>query len=71
MTDEIMHELWQVKDAIAAKYDYDVRQLVKHLRTAEKSSGARVVDLRARQIRDNRTEVSTECAKGVFVDTRY
>jgi len=51
MTDEIIQELRQVKNAIAAEHGYDVRRLVEHLRIAEKSSDSRVVDLRAQRMR--------------------
>nr|VFK24184.1 MAG: hypothetical protein BECKMB1821G_GA0114241_100750 [Candidatus Kentron sp. MB]VFK30555.1 MAG: hypothetical protein BECKMB1821I_GA0114274_101632 [Candidatus Kentron sp. MB]VFK75299.1 MAG: hypothetical protein BECKMB1821H_GA0114242_101931 [Candidatus Kentron sp. MB] len=51
MTDEIIQELRQVKDAIAAEHGYDVRRLVERLRIAEKSSDSRVVDLRAQRMR--------------------
>ena len=49
MKDEIIQEVWKAKDAIAAKYGHDVGRLAEHLRAAEKSTGARVVDLRGRQ----------------------
>ncbi len=48
MKDEIIQEVWKAKDAISAEHHHDVKQLVKTLRTEEKSSGARIVDLHAR-----------------------
>jgi hypothetical protein len=49
MKDEIIQEVWKAKEAVAARHNHDVRRLVEHLRSEEKSSGARVVDLHARQ----------------------
>jgi len=49
MKDEILQEVWKAKDAIAARYDHDVKRLVQHLRAEEKSAGCRVVDLHARR----------------------
>ena len=49
MRDEIIQEVWKAKDAVAARHNHDVRRLVEHLRSEEKSSGARVVDLHARR----------------------
>ena len=33
MADEIIEELWQIKDSIAQEYGYDVDALVAHLTT--------------------------------------
>jgi hypothetical protein len=49
MADEIIKEVWKAKDAIAARHNHDVKRLVEHLRCEEKSSGAHMVDLHARQ----------------------
>jgi hypothetical protein len=49
MTDEIIKEVRKAKDTISARHHYDVRRLVEHLRSEEKASGARVLDLHARE----------------------
>jgi hypothetical protein len=49
MTDEIIKEVWKAKDTISARHHYDVRRLVEHLRSEERASGARVLDLHARE----------------------
>jgi len=56
MKDKIIQELWKAKDAISAKYQHDLKRLVDDLRAAEKASGYRVVDLRARAESNSRTE---------------
>ncbi|MCX7012311.1 MAG: hypothetical protein NTW86_07070 [Candidatus Sumerlaeota bacterium] len=55
MKDEIIQEIWKAKDSISAKHGHDVKRLVEHLRAKEKASGARVVDLHARQHTESRT----------------
>jgi hypothetical protein len=47
MPDELIKELWQIKDSIAREYGYDIEALVAHLQTKERPEGQRVVDLRA------------------------
>lgn len=47
MADEIIKELWKVKDAIAKEYGFDVRSLVAHLRARKHEEGKQVVDLRS------------------------
>jgi hypothetical protein len=47
MKDEIIEEVWKIKDAISAEHQYDVKRLVEALRSKESASGTRVVDLRA------------------------
>ena len=59
MKDEIIQEVWRAKDAVAARHGHSVKRLVEHLRAKERSSGARVVDLRARQHSGSRTSQST------------
>lgn len=49
MKDEIIQEVWQAKDKIAAKYQYSVAALVQHLHAQEQKSGKRVVDLHAQR----------------------
>ena len=47
MADEIIEELWNIKDGIAREHDYDVDALVAHLTALAPSPEQRVVDLRA------------------------
>jgi hypothetical protein len=49
MKHEIIEQVWKAKGAIAARNAHDVRYLLKHLRSEERASGTRVVDLRKRQ----------------------
>ena len=46
--DPILEELWRVKDAIAAEYDYDVRALGKALQKAQETSGRRLISPKPR-----------------------
>lgn len=50
MTDAIIEELWEIKDAIAREYARDVDAFVAHLKALESAAGQQVVDLRARRI---------------------
>lgn len=45
MKDEILEEVWRVKDALAAKYNYSVAAMFADLREREKTSGRHYVDL--------------------------
>ena len=47
MSDEIIKELWQIKDSIAREHGYDIEALVAHLQAKDRPEGQRVVDLRA------------------------
>lgn len=47
MPDELIEDLWRIKDGIAREHGYDVDALVAHLRTRERMESRRVVDLRA------------------------
>ena len=47
MPDELIEELWQIKDDIAREHGYDVDALVAHLRIRERMESRRVVDPRA------------------------
>jgi hypothetical protein len=47
MADEIIKELWIIKDKIAGEYGYDVKALVDHLRTKKHREDQLVVDLRS------------------------
>ena len=41
--DSVLEELWRVKEAHAAKYDYDVRAMGKALMAQQDKSGRKVV----------------------------
>jgi hypothetical protein len=47
MPDELIKELWQIKDCIAQEHGYNLETLVTYLHTKKKPAGQRVVDLRA------------------------
>jgi hypothetical protein len=55
MKDEVIQEVWKAKDAISARHHHDVKRLVEHLRSEQRSQGVRVVDLHARQRTESRT----------------
>jgi len=45
MKNEILEELWNIKDQVAKESNYDIEQLAKSLRIKEKEEKANVVDL--------------------------
>ncbi len=47
MSDQIIKELWQIKDSIAREHGYDIESLVAHLQTKQRSADQQVVDLSA------------------------
>jgi len=47
MADEIIEELWRIKDSIANEYGYDVKALVAHLRAKKHVEDQQVIDLRS------------------------
>ncbi len=47
MADEIIKELWNIKDGIANEYGYDVKALFAHLRAKKHEGNQQVVDLRS------------------------
>ena len=48
MPDEVIEELWQVKDDMARAHGYDIGQLIADLRVREGQEGDdRIVDLHA------------------------
>jgi hypothetical protein len=61
MADEIIKELWKIKDSIANKYGYDVKALVAHLRAKEHRGEEPVVNLR--YIKQTAEQTSTADAK--------
>ena len=46
MSDEIIKDLWEIKDSIAREHRYDIDRLVAYLRTRQRPKGHPVVDLR-------------------------
>jgi hypothetical protein len=44
MKDEIMQELWRIKDELARQANYDVHVLCRQLRERQANSRAQVVD---------------------------
>jgi len=47
MTDEVIEELWRVKDDIAREHDYDLDVLVADLRSRKLTGGPGIGDLHA------------------------
>ena len=47
MSDEIIKELWQIKDSIAQEHGYDIETFVTHLQTKKRTKDQKVVDLSA------------------------
>jgi hypothetical protein len=47
MADEIIKELWQIKDRMANEYGCDVKALIDYLRTKKHSADVNVINLRA------------------------
>ena len=47
MPDEIIRELWQIKDDIAREHDYDLGRLAAHLRVIERARLGQALDSRA------------------------
>ncbi|MCY3868522.1 MAG: hypothetical protein OXG87_03130 [Gemmatimonadetes bacterium] len=58
MSDEIIKELWQVKDSIAQEHGYDIEALVTHLQTKKRTKGQKVVDLSA--LKENARQGASE-----------
>ena len=47
MADEIIKELWRIKDSISKEYHCDVKAFVSYLRGKKHEGDQRVVDLRS------------------------
>ena len=47
MPDEIIEELWEIKDSIAREHGNDVRKLVAHLHSKKDAESPRLTDLGA------------------------
>lgn len=50
MADEIIKEVWKIKDTIAKEYGCNVKSLVAHLRAKKHEADNRVVDLRSMKL---------------------
>ena len=49
MGDEIIKEVWRIKDALGAKYNHDLRALAEALRQRECVASRPIVNLSARR----------------------
>lgn len=47
MPNEIIEELWQIKDSMAREHGYDIDAFVAHLQNRKRPADRHVVDLRA------------------------
>lgn len=45
--DEVMREVWRIKEELARKYDYDIHRMVAAARENQATSGHRVITLAA------------------------
>jgi len=54
MKDEVLQEVWEAKDDLAAWHNYDVRRLAESLKAKEGASAHVILDLHARET-DRRT----------------
>ena len=62
MNDEIITEVWKVKDAIAREYRCNVKSLVAHLRAKKHTPENQVVDLRAIKLAAEKNAADGESA---------
>ena len=56
MADEVIEELWEIKEAMAQEYGYDVTRLAADLQRRQQEEAHRIVDLRALREADNQQE---------------
>ena len=49
MPDEIIEELWRIKDEIAREHGYDVESLATYLQSKDRTSERQVVDLQSQR----------------------
>jgi hypothetical protein len=61
MADEIIKELWAIKDKMAGEYGYDVKALVDDLRKKKHREDQSIVDLRSlkRKSKSGKEELGT------------
>ena len=58
-TDSILEEMWKTKDTLAAKFDYDLRAMVRDMRSREKRSGHKLVSfVKERTARKTKAKVA-------------
>ena len=68
MSDEIIEELWRIKDGIAREHGHDVERLAAGLRSREPAPGRWVVDLRAvREVRERGASAEPRSGDGESV----
>jgi hypothetical protein len=61
MADEIITELWKVKDAIAKEYGCDVKAIVAHLRAKKRGEENSIINLRSmKQIPEQKNAANGE-----------
>ena len=60
MADEIIEELWKIKDGIAREHDYNIDALVAQLKTKRLSTGQKVVDLRGKKTAEQRRKTKKQ-----------
>jgi len=66
MADEIIKELWKIKDAIANEYHCDVKALVTYLRAKKHEADEQLVDLRSiKQTAEQRVQADPDPAGGI------
>lgn len=58
MTDEIIEELWRVKDDLAKEFHYDMDALAEELKRRQKMPGKKVVNL-AKQKTPEKTQAES------------
>ena len=59
MSDEVIEELWRIKDDMGREHGYDVARLAADLQCRQREEGHRVVDLRALRQNDARDPVGS------------
>ncbi|MGR3218895.1 MAG: hypothetical protein ACUZ8H_03635 [Candidatus Anammoxibacter sp.] len=58
MKNEILEELWKIKDRVANEYNHDIEKLAKGLRVKEREGKATVVDLTSKKQTSQKTFVN-------------
>ncbi len=60
LTDPIIAEIHAVRDAHAARFDYDVRAIFKDIQARQAASGRRYVRYPVRRVAEERDDPGTE-----------
>ena len=55
MHDEVIRELWEIKDGMAREYGHDLDAFVAHLQNRQRTPGEKVIDLHAIKMASERT----------------